>query len=244
MKFAALSDLHLGFGDKAERFPHSDETFLRLLDRIEKTHERIFLVGDVWETLMPTFPFESRQECLWRAWEAHPKLYERFSERQFRHIWGNHDEVTVRSGAVKEEMLIHDGHRVLLTHGQQFENLDDSWSEGACRRKFAEAGIWLGGAMLRVNQRHAFNLFERAFTASLGSEDPKRMTGFRRRALDYARLRRANFIITGHTHKAVIAHPHNGITFINTGSCLGKRVDWISLDLDRNEISLIKSELT
>jgi predicted phosphodiesterase len=141
-------------------------------------------------------------------------------------------------------MLIHDGHRVLLTHGQQFENLDDSWSEGACRRKFAEAGIWLGGAMLRVNQRHAFNLFERAFTASLGSEDPKRMTGFRRRALDYARLRRANFIITGHTHKAVIAHPHNGITFINTGSCLGKRVDWISLDLDRNEISLIKSELT
>lgn len=272
MKIAVLSDLHLGFGDASERFTHQDHRFLLFLDKIEEQHDRIFLLGDIWETLMPTNWFSSsKKESLYRSMETHRTIADRFTQSNYVLFCGNHDRITSRElGALDQLQVSFGEHSLLFMHGDRFEgkpqnpllfspiweldqvrkialpaaealgvsypsNLIES-GRGSWHDWTTEFGIYLGGQLLRWDHikpgwgKGAFGCFDKLISRSVGTEDPKRYPGFRRRAIEYAIARNANIIVTGHTHKPVIADSYKGVVFMNSGTGIENPVSWLSLD--------------
>jgi UDP-2,3-diacylglucosamine pyrophosphatase LpxH len=99
MQIAVISDLHLGPGDATERCVHRDETLLRWLDELEANHERIVLLGDIWETLTDPARPGSSARMLSCARQAHARIAERFEKPMYEHLCGNHDRVAHETGA-------------------------------------------------------------------------------------------------------------------------------------------------
>lgn len=237
MKIAVLSDLHIGCGDSAERFLPEDAAFLRLLDDLEGTHDRIFLLGDVWETLThPMIPGSSFR-ALEAARKAHPLLSRRFASERYVHFAGNHDPVTRAEGAHHQLMVRCGGARYLFLHGDIF---DDTVAE---RPWVSSLGVYAGGWLLRLGMHELFRSFEQDSFDRVGSSDPDGTSVIRQRARSWAQAHGADVIVMGHTHKAVIADRHPTTTFLNSGSCLGPTVTWLSIDAARDAFSLFSETL-
>ena len=177
MQIAVISDLHLGGADAADRFGHDDRRFLGFLDRLERYHERIVLLGDVWETLGGWRPRDAEAE-LRRTRAAHPALADRFRRPCYAYLHGNHDLVARSVDRAPEETtIVADGVRLLFTHGHLHDWIVRRWNV------VAEMGSWFGGILLRGRQRSLFRLLDQTHTLSLGwRADPARCS-FRRWAL-------------------------------------------------------------
>lgn len=228
MRIAVISDLHLGRGDAADRFGHDDAEFLRFLDRLESEHERVVLLGDVWETLTSPRPFAAADE-LQAARGAHPELARRFREPRYTYIHGNHDLVAGRIDEAPDEVMLRvDGTRFLFTHGHVHDRLIRH------ARILAEGGTWLVGWLLRLGQKGAARLMDRLDNVFAGvSPDPKRCT-FQRWAVATAVDRGADVVVTGHTHLGLRAE-HGDRLFLNSGSCAEGRFSFLSLDTRRGD---------
>jgi UDP-2,3-diacylglucosamine pyrophosphatase LpxH len=249
MRIAVISDLHLGAGDAAERCVHRDETLLSWLDELEASHERILLLGDIWETLTdPTRPGASRR-MLDRARRAHASLAGRFERPAYIHFCGNHDPVTREYGAREQLVWDHGGDRYLFVHGDVLDSsVETQW--------LCTAGVYLGGWLLRMGWENAFMAFEdyaarsvdqpAAPASGFGMSAPSRAhlhTPYRQAALDLARSMGADVIVTGHTHKASVHATGSGL-YLNSGSVLNHEVTWLSLDTAHGRSELHRRVLT
>jgi predicted phosphodiesterase len=223
MKIAVISDLHLGPGDRSDVFRHEDQQFLRFLDFLEGNFERIVLLGDVWETLTPTWPGDPAQ-ALKRAREAHPDIARRFERPRYTYIHGNHDIVAGRVDRAPEELVLtHGTTRMLFTHGHNQDALIRK------ARWLSEIGVWLGAWILRLGMGSVYRLCDAIDRLRAGAVTEPERCAFQRWAVSLARTRSADVIVTGHTH-VPLRTEHRDALFLNSGSCADGRFSFLSLD--------------
>lgn len=223
MSIAVISDLHLGPGDQSDLFRHEDERFLSFLRYLEANFERIVLLGDIWETLTPHWPLTPR-EALRRAREAHPEIARRFQRPEYTYVHGNHDIIAGETDGAPEELVVVDrGTRILFTHGHRHDALIRH------ARVVSEVGVWLGGWLLRLGLRSVHRLFEVLDQVRSGVEVGSERCPFQRWAVSLASHRKADVVVTGHTHVPVRAE-HPSALFLNSGSCANGHFSFLSLD--------------
>jgi predicted phosphodiesterase len=222
MKLAVISDLHLGAGGAADAFGHDDAEFLRFLLFLENNFERIVLLGDIWETLTSkTFGHPERE--LARARARHAEIARRFSRSQYTYVHGNHDLVSGVLGAPDELVVDADGLRLLFTHGHQ----NDPLVKGS--RWLSELGVWMGGWIRRFGLGPLYRLARQLDGLRGGATLDPSSCRFQRWAVEVARMRDADVVVTGHTHLATRAE-HGDRLFLNSGSCADGRYSFTSMD--------------
>ena len=233
MRIAALSDFHIAALCWADPFEHDEKSFLRFLDRLEAGHDRIVLLGDIYQTdhgILRTEGSALRQ--LRMARRRLPELTARFSKPGYHYVCGNHDEqVCAHVGAVDSLRLEEDGYAILFIHGHQFDPILNNalrtahlstWTAG--RLRFA--GLRLVAQWLEFLDVHLKDL---KFT---GADDP-----YLEAARGLMVQRRANAVIMGHTHVPGRFVMPEGI-LVNTGTCSRGRTMYASIDTARRSITL------
>jgi predicted phosphodiesterase len=222
MRIAVISDLHLGPGDETERFGHDDHEFVRFLRFLEQDHQEIVLLGDVYEALMPRRRGAAAAEMV-RCRAAHQEITRRFDQPNYRYIHGNHDLVARQVlGAPAEHLLEADGVRVLFTHGHHHDWL--------VRRAplTAELLVWAGGWLRRWGLA-SWHLFFDRFDQWWSTASLRTKPAFERWAIGMARERKADVVVTGHTHTGARSG-HGDALYLNSGACTDGRINWLSLD--------------
>lgn len=234
MRIAVISDLHLGRGDVADPFGHDDAQFLRFLRHLEGSHERIVLLGDVWELLRGVLPGRERDE-LRRCREAHPEIAKRFDTDRYVYVHGNHDLAARDLVAAPEEWCLEaDGMRLLFMHGHRHDWL--------VRNAFGltKVGIWLGGWLARLRLQPVVNAIDR-FEQRLRRVSPDPATcSFQEWAMNLAAARGVDVAVTGHTHLDAVS-PHGGRVFLNSGTCSEGRTTFLSIDTRRTSFEVLRS---
>lgn len=220
MQIAVISDLHLGRGDSTDLFNHTHSSFLRFLNYLEGNFERIILLGDIYETL-GGLPGRQRRE-LGLIQEAHQPLVARFNRPQYTTVYGNHDMVTSKLGASEEIMLESDGVRMLFQHGHTYD-----WFIRHLRR-FPEFLVWVGFYLARNGLKFFFRLGEKI---DMWSRQRDGLKSFRQWAFGEAEKKKADVIVTAHTHTGgVVRHQDGHRLYLNSGTCSKGKLSWLSLD--------------
>jgi predicted phosphodiesterase len=209
---ATISDLHLGYRDEAELFQHEDGAFLRFLDYLESNFERVVLLGDIWETLTG-YRYRQAADALKRCRESHPRLAARFERPAYTFVHGNHDIVAGQVEQVPEEVVIDDrGFRLLFTHGHQSDPvvMNHQW--------LTDLGVWVGGWIRRAKLGAIYSVVSQYDRTRSGDAADPEKCAVQRYAVDLARERGADVVVTGHTHVATRVE-HGDTLFLNGGSC-------------------------
>lgn len=230
MKIAVVSDLHLGAGGRADAFGHDDGDFLRFLSFLEGSFERVVLLGDIWETLTGRLPGSPLGE-LAAARSAHAAIARRFDKSIYQYVHGNHDIAAAALGVPAELSVTADGVRLLFTHGHQNDLVVSH------ARWLSELGVWVGAWVRRFGFAAAYRLLRRMDSARGGASLDPRRCSFQRWAVNEARLRQADVVVTGHTHIATRAE-HGERLFLNSGSCSQGEISFLAIDTRAGKYSV------
>lgn len=221
MYIAVISDLHIGSGGRADLFGHEEARFLTFLRRLERSFDRIVLLGDIYETLAAARPYDAAAE-LKRCREAHPVVAKRFQRSCYQTVVGNHDLVLAREGVPAEWSLKADGKRIVFTHGHLYDRML------AQARHVAELAPWMGGMLCRAGLAGVRTMFDKLDVALRAGADAARCP-FQRWAVGYAARQRADIVVTGHTHLGGTAR-HGARMYLNSGSCENGRFELLAMD--------------
>lgn len=232
MKVAALSDFHIGARHHSDGFGHPVQRFLGFLDELEALHDRIVLLGDIYQTDHSAWPSEAEaRRSLERIRERVPALAERFDRPPFEHVWGNHDVVVGPALGAPERLRFAGRYPALLTHGHQFDPVATQapWA--------ANLGTWATGRLRAVGLRpvagwleqHDVEIKERRFR---GSEGP-----YAQGARELMHAHEASIVVMGHTHVPGITPVGEGV-MINTGTCSRGRTMWASIDTEAGTVEV------
>ena len=224
MRLAALSDFHIGVRGYTDGFSHDLSAFGRFLDTLERDHDAIVLLGDIWQTDHATVPSRASAARHLRAARARlPELAQRLSEPPYIYVHGNHDLIAESElGALHHVCL--DG--ALFIHGHQFDPVATAapWA--------AAAGTWTTGQLRKTGMRSFASWLE-------GRDITIKDRRFRGRQGPYARASRqlaaqheARFVVMGHTHVASRTPLGDGIVALNTGSCSRGQRNFVSIDTE------------
>jgi len=233
MRIAALSDFHIGPWKRSDIFGHREDEFLRFLDELEATHDRIVLMGDVYQAQMGlVWGSASQRRHLALARRRVPKLSARICEPPYILLYGNHDEVAGPVLGARESVTIReDGFGLFCIHGHQFDDVMNrhitlshmsTWTVG--RLRFAGLGVLADfGERIDVAVKHRWyaghpNPYLDAAERILTSE-----------AVD--------LVCMAHTHVAQRIELESGL-FVNTGSCSRGRFEYLSVDTARRSVEL------
>jgi predicted phosphodiesterase len=229
VRIAAFGDLHLAPTLLSDRFRNDEDHLLRFDDHLTRSHDRIVLMGDIYQTDYGTGP-ASRSEMLERAMERYPRITGRWNSSSYAMIFGNHDLVTERRmRAVKQMSLEDNGFRIWLIHGHQFDPLIRggavpfffSRMVGKVRRwGFRQVADFLEGRLYMVFQRLARSLGSPGFAARKAL-----MTG------------KYDTVVMGHTHQPACVCLGNGI-YANSGALSPDHLEYISIDTLSREVQL------
>jgi len=240
MHVAVISDLHLGAG-RSDQFGHDEARFLRFLDHLETSFDRVVLLGDIYETLSVR-PAAQVSE-LRRAKEAHKAIVDRFERPLYRYLHGNHDLVAGHIDGRPDALTLRvDGQRIAFLHGHQFD-----WIVKKAR-SISEWSAWLAAWLVRLGMTpvlKATGAIERLIMGVDGggpnaSVDPTRLAKpdrFQRAAMSWAAANEVDIVVTGHTHQGVVT-PHGDRMFLNSGSCAEGRFSYLAMDTSTGNYSL------
>lgn len=231
MHIAVISDLHLGARDRADSFGHEDSDFLSFLSFLENNFECIILLGDIWETLAGNLPGNPAAQ-LARARRAHRTLAERLTRSVYTYVHGNHDLAAASVDKAPEHVEIEaDGTRILFAHGHQSDALVRH------NRRVSELGVWIGGWILRLGLKRAYDFFASLDERRGGISESSEHCRFQRWAVRAAREHAADVVVTGHTHRPLKA-VHGDRLFLNSGSCSEGRFSYVSMDTRRGDYAI------
>lgn len=237
MRIAALSDFHIGSHLRNDAFLHEEHSFMRFLDRLEAEHERVVLLGDVFQAEHGWAPGRSvaRRE-LDAAVQRVPQLWSKMS--RYEYIHGNHDAVAREHFGARTSLHVEaDGFGIYFIHGHQFDPMLRNFYPAA------RLGTWLMGRVRRAGLRGLAEYFEHkditVKDGRFGGEGgPYAAAG---RAL--LRQMGVDVVVMGHTHVPRRVEVAEGI-LANTGSCsLGQRM-YVSIDTHARSVEVVKSAPT
>lgn len=233
MRIAALSDFHVGPFGYTDEFHHEERRFLEYLTELEASHDRIVLVGDIWQTehgLLPGRRAAARQ--LARARRRMPALAERLAGPKYLYVHGNHDAVARGElGAVETLRLAADGFVAVFVHGHQFDPV--------FRRAYAaaRAATWVTGRLRRVGLRPLAQWFEGRDIAIKHRRFGHAAGPYAEAARGLLRAHAADVVVMGHTHVPHLhALPEGQV--VNTGSCSRGRRMHVSIDTAARTVTI------
>jgi predicted phosphodiesterase len=223
MQIAVISDLHLGQGDVSDTFGHTDFAFEHFLHQLEPDFERIVLLGDIWETLTTTRPFDA-VEGLRRAREAHARIAQRLLRPQYVYIHGNHDLVAARVDKAPAEWLLDaDGVRLVFTHGHHHDWLIRR------ARWLSEWFVWIGAWTRRLGCGAVYSAGYWLDRLLSEPNEDSVLDSFHAWAFRLATARSADVVVTGHTHVASLVE-HQKRIYLNSGSCSVGHFSYLAID--------------
>ena len=237
MQIAVLSDLHLGVKDKLDQFYRTEgaeEQLYSLLDYLEKTVDKIVLLGDIFETLRAK-TFNTEKELV-RILKAYPNFSSRILDNpKYELIQGNHDLDTVSLLNARKQITLSDHNdRILLMHGHQLDPLvADFWT-----RNFEHFGAWFAGWGARAGFDWTRQMNQ---ISKHKSENNMWKPGmFEKLSALVAKQKNCNIVVTGHSH-----HPmkkeFNGTLFMNSGTRVAGRQDLVIIDTAGKDYDLYKN---
>jgi len=198
MRTLVISDLHLGDGTGSDDFAYSE--YRRLIDAdaslmswiVSINPDQVFLAGDV---------FELWQHDEARVRRIHDDLLKFLDVYKAQYIAGNHDD---KQECFKPAFLIHSsgGKSVFIEHGHENDPVMRDPFIRWCIRQLARLEKCLPGIDSSVE----------AATSILGRSSIDRKTA----KLAEKRLKIADFVVMGHTHKQ-----GSWGNYFNCGTCQG-----------------------
>jgi UDP-2,3-diacylglucosamine pyrophosphatase LpxH len=219
MRIATFGDLHLGHTAVLDKFLGKEEPLLRLDDHLSRTHDRVILMGDIYQTDYGSYP-GSRTDVLEAILKRYSRIVRRWGSSHYYSLFGNHDLITQKLlGNVKQIRLIKDNWRIWLTHGHQFDPLIGdkgrlpffvTWMIGLLRRLgFSRRADFLEGPFYDWRQR-LFKVLELAAIRALhqGEND---------------------VIVMGHSHQMACLPISRGV-YVNSGACVPDSLRYVSID--------------
>ncbi len=225
MKLAAISDLHVGTSDRTDGFRHNEDEFLEFLDELEASHDRIVVLGDLFQTEHGWW-FGSRIAAneLQKAWRRVPRLWQRVRASNYVYVHGNHDHVSRRLVCARTSWrLQRDGFAVLFIHGHQFDPLL-RWMYPAAR-----FGTWFSGRARVAGLGQFADWLEHKDVVTKAERFSGADGPYATAARRLLRERRVDAVVMGHTHTPERVDLGDGV-LANTGTCsLGQRM-YVSID--------------
>ncbi len=232
MRIAALSDFHIGAHRHTDGFLHDPRRFGGLLDRLQADHDRVVLLGDIYQTdhgLLPTTA--SARRLLAQAQHRMGPLAERMAHAPFVHVLGNHDAIVGSALGAPERVRYPGRFPVLLTHGHQFDPV-------AVRARWAaDLGTWTTGRLRAVGLRPLAWWLEQRDVAIKEQRFGGPHGPYARGAQQLVKVHQASIVVMGHTHVAGITPLVSGV-MVNTGTCSGGRTMWVSVDTEEGSIEV------
>lgn len=219
MRIASFGDLHLGHIPVLDKFQGKEEGLLRFDDHLSQNHDRIILMGDIYQTDYGVYP-GSRSDVLEAILKRYSRIVQRWGSSRYASIFGNHDQITQKlMGTLKQIRLKKDGWRIWFIHGHQFDPFIGekgrlpylvTWMVGGMRRKgLSRLADFLEGPFYDFGQR----LFEKLDKAA-------------RQALIHGKN---NIIVMGHSHQMTCRPFGKGI-YVNSGACSNDYMPYVSID--------------
>lgn len=233
MRLAALSDFHIGARAGMDEFRHDEAAFLERLARVVDTHDRVILVGDIYQT-QHSFRTGMRAAAqqLHLARRRLPRLARALDRLDYVH--GNHDHVAADELGARSELRVDaDGCAILFIHGHQFDPV--------FRRAHAaaRAATWFTGRLRRFGLRPLAHYFEQQDIAIKHRRFGHAEGPYAAAARRLMRERGLDFVVMGHTH---VAHRHRlpEGTVVNTGTCSGGRFTVVTLDTAARTVTIAR----
>lgn len=223
MDIAVISDLHLGPGDVTDQFGHNDYEFITFLKFLESNFEKIILLGDIYECLMSR-EFGKTEYLIKNCQEAHKEIVKRFNTSQYTYVHGNHDQISSKILNTPEDFFIKVGNEnILFTHGHQYDSFVQD------KRIISEFGAWLGGWIIRIGMLPVYKIFAtlEAKYGCGGLDKMKRQ--FENLAVTSAKQRKADIVVTGHTHLAAKSE-YGSQLYLNSGTCSEGNLNFLSIN--------------
>lgn len=227
MRIATFGDVHLGHIAVLDKFMGKEERLLRLDDHLARTHDRIILMGDIYQTDYGSYP-GSRSDVLESILTRYARIVGRWQAGHCDSLFGNHDLITKKFlGNVKQIRLKKDNWHIWLTHGHQFDPFigDEghlpffvTWMIGGLRRLgFTRLADFLEGPLYNWGQRF-FQALELAAARALhhGNND---------------------VIVMGHSHQTVCLPIGRGV-YVNSGACVPDSLRYASIDTARRSVEV------
>ena len=222
MRIAVISDLHIGARDRADTFRHGAADFGRFLDGLERSHDAIVLLGDIYQCDHGGLP-GNRAGQLAAARQRSRWLTERLRDPGYHLVSGNHDAIAASELGARRTLRLG---RALLTHGDQFDpvigrapatSTAATWASGRLRAAgLRPVARWLEGRDVSVKAR-AFQTPEGPYAA-----------GARQLIADHPGV---EVVVFGHTHVPWrLALPESGGVLLNSGTCSQGRLMYASVD--------------
>ena len=234
MRIAALSDFHIGSLDRNDGFHHDESAFLEYLDRLEETHDRIVVLGDVFQAEHGwVVGHRVAAAELERARRRVPRLWDRLCTERYVYVHGNHDAAARERLSARHSLRVEaDGYAAYFIHGHQFDPLLNGIYP------LARTGTWLMGRARWLGLRPVAEWFEHKDIAlkheRFKGPDGPYVTAGRRLLAE----QRVDVVVMGHTHMPDRVEVDGGIV-ANTGSCsMGMRMH-VSLDTQARTVKVV-----
>ena len=225
MKIAVISDLHIGRRG-LDFLDHSDYVFTSFLRNLEASYDKIILLGDVVETLMPTIP-GGYEKAFKDAWNYRSAITSRFQRNQYEYIFGNHDYIAERLVGAKERMLVeHKDTKILFVHGHQ---LDKMYS-----KTIGNFVVYMSGLGVRAGLGGIYRKL-----ATIEASRHRWDLRLNKEIKNLSEMAGASVLVSGHTHNGGVTKIGEGLVYLNSGHCAFGPIQFLSMDLDRSEYKLI-----
>lgn len=219
MRIATFGDLHLGHTAALDKFLGKEEPLLRLDDHVSRTHDRVILMGDLYQTDYGLYP-GSRTDVLEAILKRYSRIVRRWSSSHYCSLFGNHDLITQKFlGTVKQIRLVTDNWRIWLTHGHQFDPFIGN------KGRWPFFGTWMIGRLRRLGFRRQADFLEGPFY-NWGQRVYKALELAAINALHHGKN---DVIVMGHCHQMACL-PINGGVYLNSGACVPDSLRYVSID--------------
>ncbi|MBN1531303.1 MAG: metallophosphoesterase family protein [Spirochaetes bacterium] len=226
MRYAVISDLHMG----SEEFEQNLRGFERFLDHLERRHDEIILLGDVFETYYPVFPWGALGEYR-RHRRRYDSIASRFFSPPYALLSGNHDAVLGRRlGVPHETERRHGPLRILFTHGHLYERT----FRNPLFARFAETYMWLG---YRLKKLGLPGLYEAGFRYDHEMNVRDGGMKYIRGAREAMARHSYDIVVTAHTHDEKYLVFDDGRVYLNCGDCMTRKM-YAAIDTERRDCSL------
>ena len=218
MRIATFGDLHLSHISALDKFKGREENLLHFDDHLNRTHEKIVLMGDIFQTDYGFYP-GPRPDVLEMILNRYPRIIRRWGSKSCQIIFGNHDRITDRLlGTAKQIHLKKDGWHLWFIHGHQFDPFIGE-------KRFPYLFTWMIGGMRRAGFRRLADFLEGPFY-DLGQKLFHALTSKAREELMGGKN---DVIIMGHSHQATCLPFGKGV-YVNSGDCFCRFMKYISID--------------
>ncbi len=233
MRIAAFSDLHIGAQPHTDGFQHALPRFEAWLTTLERTHDRIVLLGDIFQTDHGwTRSAAAFRHQLATAQRRLARLWDRFRGGGYVYVHGNHDEIAAEAVGAAEQFVAPGRYPALFIHGHQFDPV-----AGAAPAA-ANFGTWTCGRLRAAGLRPVAQWLEGRDVAIKHGRFGGPTGPYAAGAGTLARRHRTPIVVMGHTHVEAIDRIDAGLC-INTGTCSGGALSFASVDTEAGRVEVL-----